>query len=58
MFAYSETDRVLYVIWQNSSYRVNVGAIKVPEGFDPLNGASLPDLESSGIPAYIKAKEG
>lgn len=58
MLEYNETDRHLYVIWQNQSYRVNIGVIKVPVGFDPFNGASLPELESSGIPAYIKAKEG
>lgn len=57
-FDYSKTDRKLYIIWQNKGYRFNIATIKVPAGFDPFNGANLPEMSTSGIPAYIKAKEG
>ena len=58
MLEYNISNQNLYVIWQTTSYRVNIGVIKVPVGFDPFNGANLPELSMSGIPAYIKAKEG
>lgn len=58
--AYMEYDaynRKLYVLGRDSTYILKVGVFDIPSGYNPINGANLPNLSVSGIPAYIKAKE-
>lgn len=55
---YSEDEKTLYLMGQDSNNKVKVAKLKISSLFEyPADGALLPNLKMEKVPGWIKAKE-